>query len=60
MPFAWCGHRLLREGSDGRVYISRSAAGWFARWLYRNLPREDANGNVIGRGPAQDQDPKKP
>jgi len=50
-PFAWYGHRLLCEGSDGRVYAEKRSAGWFNRWLFRNLPREDANGNVIGQGP---------
>lgn len=53
-PFAWFGHRLLCEGSDGRVYLEKRARGWFGRWLYGDLPREDANGRVVGRGPAQD------
>jgi len=51
MPFAWIGNRLLREGPDGRVYISRTSPGWFGRWLYRDLPREDSSGKVGGRGP---------
>ena len=52
MPFAWLGSRLLKEGTDGRIYISRRAPGWFVRWWYRNLPREDINGKIVGRGPA--------
>lgn len=50
-PFAWCGQRLLCEGKDGRVYIDKTSGGWLDRWLLKNLPREDANGNKVGYGP---------
>ena len=52
-PIAWYGKRLLCEGRDGRIYLERKNAGWLSRWLFWNLPREDANGNKVGYGPAE-------
>ena len=48
---AWYGNRLLIELPDGRVYIDKTSGGWLDKWLFKKLPRENSQGQVIGIGP---------